>query len=78
MSIECKTCFELKIEGGYFRVDKSQDPEYPGIDVEFVPDKHNGLSMPRILFEKPRDGKLRALIWNDPEQEDYTEEIEFE
>lgn len=47
----------VKIEGGYLRADASQDPNYPGIDIEFVADKEadDCLSRPRILFEKPLD-----------------------
>ena len=70
---------KLKIDGGYFKVTKNQDPEYPGICVEFVSDDDHGqnLSRPTILFEKPVDGLLRALIWNNKDVEDYTDEIEF-
>ena len=72
--------FEVKVQGGKFRVDQSQDPNYPGIDVEFIPDDDNGqqLSRPRVLFEKPVDGELRALIWNNSESEDYTDKIVFD
>lgn len=67
----------VKIEGGYLRADASQDPNYPGIDIEFVADKEDDgcLSRPRILFEKPLGGDLRALVWNNPNSEDYEEEI---
>lgn len=43
-------------------------------------DDYNGetLSRPRVLFEKPVDDKLRALIWDDADNEDYTKEIVFE
>ena len=69
----------VKAEGGVFRATKSQDPNYPGIDVEFIADQKedNILSRPRVLFEKPVDGSLRALIWNNSRKEDYSEEIEF-
>lgn len=69
----------VKVEGGYLRADPSQDPAYPGIDVEFIADDESDeiASRPRVLFEKPADGCLRALIWNNPKSEDYEEEIVF-
>ena len=58
---------------------KSSDPDYPGIDVEFIPTTDNGenLSRPRVLIEWPNqtNGSLRALIWDDPNSEDYTREV---
>lgn len=70
---------ELRVDGGYFKVTKSQDSNYPGIYVEFVSDDDGGqnLSRPTVLFEKPVDGLLRALVWSNKDIEDYTEEIEF-
>lgn len=70
----------VNVKGGYIRANASEDPDYPGIDVEFVPDNYNGetLSIPRVLFEKPADGELRALIWDDADNEDYTKEIVFD
>ena len=71
----------VKIQGGHLVATKSQDSDYPGIDVEFVPDSDNGeyASRPRVLFEKPvEDGELRALVWDDKNSEDYTNEIIFE
>ena len=69
----------VRVQGGYFMASKSQDPDYPGIDIEFVADDDRGqnLSRPRVLFEKPIDGDLRVLIWNNPNNEDYEEEVEF-
>ena len=71
---------KVKVEGGYLRANPSSDPDYPGIDVEFVPDNYDGetLSMPRVLFDKPIDDKLRVLIWDDADNEDYTKEILFD
>lgn len=69
----------VKVKGGYLRADASQDPDYPGIDIEFIADNESAdmLSRPRVLFEKPVDGRLRALVWSNPKSEDYDEEIEF-
>jgi hypothetical protein len=70
----------VKVNGGYLKADPSQDPNYPGIDVEFIADNEfdDTLSCSRVLFEKPVDGYLRVLIWNNPKNEDYEEEIVFQ
>ena len=72
--------FEFRIDGGYFDVMISENPNYPGIDIEFVADddEDKRASRPRVLFEKTIDGKPRALIWANKDLEDYSEEIEFE
>lgn len=69
----------VKVNGGHLIATISQDPYYPGIDIEYVSDKDNGenLSRPRVLVEWPHDDTLRALIWNDPDNEDYTKEIKL-
>lgn len=66
---------------GMFYADKSQDPDYPGIDVEFVPKHENEgtLSRPRVLFEyNDEEKELRILVWNNPDSEDYSNEITFD
>lgn len=70
---------DIVVEGGYIRANAFQDDDYPGIDVEFVPDgpQKNVLSFPRVLFEKPKDDDLRVLVWGDAQSEDYTDEIIF-
>ena len=70
---------KVRVEGGWIVATVSCDTEYPGIDVEFVADDDKGLNMsrPRVLFEKPLGGELRALAWEDKNSEDYTTEIEF-
>lgn len=68
----------VKVEGGYLLATANYDPDYPGIDVEFVPDMPAGeetLSLPRVLMEKPSNGCLRALVWENPQSEDFTKEI---
>lgn len=72
----------VKIKGGYLVATASCDPEYPGIDVEYVADNEDekNLSRPRVLVEhpEPEDNEsfpLRVLIWNDPKSEDYSDEI---
>lgn len=67
----------VRVNGGHLVATISADPNYPGVDIEYVSDKDNGenLSRPRVLVEWPNAGVLRALIWNDPNNEDYTEDI---
>ena len=55
------------------------DSNYPGIEVEFRPDVEDeyALSNPRVLMERPADEGLRALIWANAHEEDYTTKIKF-
>ena len=71
--------FEFRIDGGYFYITVSEDLNYPGIDIEFIAydDEGKNASRPRVLFEKPIEGKLRTLIWANKDLEDYSDEIEF-
>jgi hypothetical protein len=70
----------VKVDGGYLYATISGDTDYPGICVEFVADDDMGesLSRPTVLMEKPLGEKLRALIWDDKDDEDYTTEIIFD
>lgn len=74
---------EVNVPGGVLRVTKSSDPEYPGIDIEFIAtaeDQSCGkfLSRPRVLMEyKIEDNELRAAVWADEKSEDYSDDIEF-
>lgn len=77
-------CIRVPVLGGHLYVTVCSDPAYPGIDVEYVSDKDDGekKSRPRVTMEMTMEddekhGTLRALVWNDPESEDYTDEIEF-
>lgn len=74
--------YKVPVSDGYLEVIASIDKDYPGLDVEYIPDNENsrGKSNPRILFEStPTESgkKLRALIWDDKDNEDYTKEIVF-
>ena len=71
---------ELKLENGIIRVTQGLDSEYPGIDIEFIANNDNGenASRPRVIMEKPKGENVRVLVWDDPNQEDYTHDIEFE
>lgn len=71
---------EIKVKDGYLKATTSEDPNFPGIDIEYIPEEIDELSIsdPRILIEKPVDSnELRALIWNDSQDEDYTDKIVF-
>lgn len=73
---------KVKTKSGYLWATDSGDIDYPGIDIEFIADNEdeNAISRPRILFEYPayEDVKLRVLIWDDKDNEDYTREIVFD
>ena len=70
----------VKVEGGYLYATVSGDTDYPGICVEFVADDDIGesASRPTVLIEKPVGDELRALVWDDKDDEDYTTEIVFD
>lgn len=70
----------VKVEGGYLYATISGDVDYPGICVEFVADNESDehLSRPTVLIEKPVGEELRALVWDDKDDEDYTTEITFD
>mgnify|MGYP003294772777 CR=1 FL=1 len=70
----------VRLKNGYLVANESSDPMYPGIDVEFIKDNEekDALSRPRVLIEQPPEGKLRVLLWNDKDNEDYTDDIEME
>lgn len=72
---------QIRLPNGYLVASISADPDYPGIDVEYVDDNDNetDLSRPRVLIEAPveDEGNIRALIWNNPQDEDYTEDVEL-
>lgn len=72
----------VRVKNGWLVATKSSDPDYPGIDIEYVADNervkaNDMLSRPRVLIEYPSKGveSLRALIWNNPHNEDYEEAV---
>ena len=73
---------DVKVPGGILRARACIDPDYPGMDIEFIPDEKGGnvnaVSLPRVLIEKPvENGKLRAIVWSDELKEDPTLKVEF-
>lgn len=70
---------KVRVNGGYLCATEVGDTNYPGICVEFVSDnKEESLSTPTVLIEKPVGKDLRALVWGDKDDEDYTTEIIFD
>lgn len=80
MSTAITESIKIETEKGYFDVVEGLDPSYRGIDVEFIPknESETAVTNPRIVFEVTPEGKLRLLIWKDPNNEDYTQEIIFD
>lgn len=71
---------KVKVDGGHLYATVSGDVNYPGICVEFVADNYKGekLSRPTVLVEKPVGEELRALVWSNEDNEEYTAEIVFD
>lgn len=77
--------YGIPLKNGYLDIRVSQDPDYPGLDVEYISDNPHpeALSNPRVLIEAPIDedtgeqNLLRALIWANRKSEDYTDEIKL-
>lgn len=74
--------YNMPIKNGHLDIFVSQDPNYPGIDIQYISDKEDELpddelhTRPRVLIEN-NEGVLRAVAWADPSQEDYTDAIDF-
>ena len=70
----------VPIRGGEMVASVAPDADYPGRDIEFIPendDCETG-SRPRVLFEYQKDKELlRVLVWADSDNEDYTHQIVF-
>lgn len=85
VELEKGKIYGIPMPGGYLRVDVSMDPEYPGLDIEFIADgedmENDPHTRPRVLIESvadEADGRiLRALAWAGRQSEDYTDEVEF-
>lgn len=74
--------YTVPIKDGHLDISVSQDPDYPGVDVEYISDKEEKISddglyiRPRILVEN-NENVLRAVVWGDYQSEDYSDEIGF-
>ena len=62
----------VNVPGGIIKATKSCDPDYPGIDMEFIPDHPDGTTNFRMLMESD-NGIIRGHVWSDPHNEDPTE-----
>lgn len=70
---------KVKTKNGYIVVSEAST-DYPGIWLEYIDNNDNGqnLSRPQVLMEADTEtGKVRLLIWDNPNSEDYTREIRF-
>lgn len=69
---------KVSVKDGMLKATIATDSYNPGIDIEYISDNDNGtdLSRPRVLVENPECGNaLRCLIWDNPQNEDFTKEI---
>jgi len=72
---------EVETDFGTLIAMPASDENYPGIFLDFVP-KNAEQSIPVALLEltpntefKGQKSTVRLLIWEDPQQEDYTDEV---
>ena len=71
----------MRVQKGYIEAVTVDDGEYAGMYLEFIHDKDNGQveSRPQARMEyNPSTKQVRLLVWEDPDNEDYTTEITFE
>jgi hypothetical protein len=86
IDLEPGKTYRMPIKNGHLDIWVSSDPDYPGLDIEYIDDgeAETGLSedyftRPRVLIECPKDSdRLRTLVWSNPRSEDYNSEIIFE
>lgn len=78
--VDAPDSMNIPLEGGTLIAERSLDPDYPGIDIEFIPDGNaeTAYTYPRVVVEKPKGKKLRCLVWGNKDSEDYTDKIEFD
>ena len=80
--LEADKTYALPIKNGHLNIRVSADPNYPGLDIEYISDKEDDIpneglrTRPRVLIEN-NEGVLRALVWGDPQSEDYTDDVDF-
>lgn len=73
----------VALANGYLVATASQDVDHSGIEIEYVTNDDDGssLSGPRVLIEQAKGEEkkepVRCLIWNDPDDDDCSEEIEL-
>ena len=65
---------------GEWDIDINLDPNYPGVDIEYIPDNcERNKTFPRVIIEEQSENvdSFRVLLWSNSESEDYEEEISF-
>ena len=86
ITLESNKIYKLPIKNGYLDIRVSVDPDYPGLDIEYIDNNESKMDFsedyftrPRVLIECPKDSnQLRTLVWDNPRSEDYNSEITFE
>ena len=75
---------KVRVNGGYLVASPSDDPDYPGIWIEFIKDEvsEDAETNKQILVEQPqyagyKAGEIRVLIWEDEKDCDFTKEIKL-
>lgn len=72
---------EIRTDAGVFVISESPDPNYPGVDIEFIADgtPEEAVSNPRVYFKySVEERTLQAYVWNDMSNEDYTHKVTFD
>ena len=71
---------KIKTSNGIIRATISDvDENYRGIWLEYIPNNDNGENASRfqcLMEEVVEQKQVRLLVWNNPNEEDYTMEIE--
>lgn len=62
--VDAPDSMNIPLEGGTLVAERSLDPDYPGIDMEFVPNGNTETpcTYPRVVVEKSKGEKLRCLV----------------
>ena len=74
--------YHMPIKNGKLNISTMPDSAYPGLDIEYESDKDASVpddtvfTKPRVLIEN-NENVLRAIIWGDRNNEDYSNAIDF-
>ena len=64
VALKLGTTYGIPLANGVLRLDVSCDDDYPGLDIEFIPnEERNIVTRPRVLIEAPirEDGTQENL-----------------
>lgn len=70
--------YRLPIRDGFLDISISAEPNYPGIDIEYVSENEdeNSWTRPRVVVENDNlENELRCLVWADRTSEDFTDYV---